>query len=459
MIEKLSKIGIWGWPWHGLVSQADEFTEPVVTLPNATTRPHPLPANPGNSYRIKMPGIAAVSRSSDQLAADAAAGMEWRNEQLLCGSTFQLYGKDLGGWVYFAGDGSRWIINLLDESAKLLGEFNVASRVEVITINLPSDDGQGTPAVEFGGSPAYVRRWPTPCDISPDGSSAILMLYATDPDWAVGARPIPLGFLLAEVSGSKADAFVIDVTVLRTRAETLGTTSYENEQVITYDPVEGWAVTVTGTTTRGINDRIWAMWFNESELPIECAIDLLEEYQQEGTAGVSVYARGRKKHTIKVNDIDVESADIQSETTTTATTYSATGTLNGETIFSDSASGGSYDPPIADILGPFDDISYQVMRRSDMGSVGVGDVPDVMVFSNNLIGLYVRLLFTGSTDPEHRYIGAATPSGAVTLNGSEEAAVAVGIDRAALYGPTTFSAYNPTTEAVADLSALPVGWI
>lgn len=62
MIDEFSlnfgKVNIWGWPWHGLISKADEFSPSQLQLPNGTQRDHELPERPWYTYRVKVPGVA-----------------------------------------------------------------------------------------------------------------------------------------------------------------------------------------------------------------------------------------------------------------------------------------------------------------------------------------------------------------------------------------------------------------
>ena len=64
----------------------------------------------GDSIAVRVPGTPAVTRSPDELAADAAAGRTWLDYGILSGGARRLYGHELGArsWIYCAPDGSRW---------------------------------------------------------------------------------------------------------------------------------------------------------------------------------------------------------------------------------------------------------------------------------------------------------------------------------------------------------------
>ncbi len=447
------KVSVCGWPWHGRIDKPDEFSPAVVHLPNGTTRPHELPEMAGYTYRVKVPGVAPITRSPDQVVADMAAGMAWRNEAILCGRYFQLYGKDLQGWVYCAADGSRWIINLAAETATLLGAAGKPSMVKSIAISWPADDGQSTPAIAIPD--LVVKRAEMPVDIRADGGQAILMLYFSDPAYDIDARKIPLGFLRLDLTGSVADPFAAAVTVLRTRAQTLGSMTYVDDMTVTTDHF-GNPNSGTGTETRDITDRIWAMWFDASGAVQECAVDKHSEDQQEIPLGsTAAYQRARISWTLKLAGTPVVVVDLQSEANNVSPTeYSTIGTLNSDQIFNQTNLGNL--APYAK-GGPFTP-DAQVMTRNNMGSVNAGDFFDIHAYSNNLIGFYVRLVGTGSTHPEHHYFGAASPGGAVTVSHVESAELVSGPPQNKLYGPKPYGAYNPVTSEVIAPVAAPLGW-
>ncbi len=459
MIDEFSlnfgKVNIWGWPWHGLISKADEFSPSQLQLPNGTQRDHELPERPWYTYRVKVPGVAAISRTPEQVAADLALGMQWRNEAILCGSGYQVYGKDLGGWIYCAPDGSRWVINRSAATARRLGLIGKPADVRSISISMPADTGQSTPVVNLGSGPVFVVVDPMPVDITPDGRKAILMQYCSDPAYSPGERRIPLGFLLAEVSGGVATAFTLTVTVLHNRVATLGTTDYEDAMTVTNDAF-GNPIAATGYEVREIFGRIWAVWFDAAGEPQTCTVDKYSEFAQEyPLGGATAYQRNLLRWRLKVDGVTAAEAELESIFDSPQTgNYDATGTLNAETIYSAVVPGYLTALPKA---GPYD-LLYQVMPRNYLESVNAGDQLDILPFGNNLIAFYVRLSQTASALPEHRYLGAATPQGAVALSATEYAAIVTSPDRNALYGPAPYGALNPVTYEFVAPSAAPIGW-
>lgn len=123
----LGKIGLFGWPWHGLVTQKEEgSTQMSVTLPNDETidlkayfRSQFMGgenafAQPGTVLRFRDPRAQDAERSVEQLEKDQVAGIEWRpdvlyspGERLLYGMTDRArYGQ---GWIWHDGL-NNWIV-------------------------------------------------------------------------------------------------------------------------------------------------------------------------------------------------------------------------------------------------------------------------------------------------------------------------------------------------------------
>lgn len=239
----------WGCPWHGLVQAGS------LTLPNGASMAYPQPAAPvavisgspvsmpdtlGSTYRVAVPGLPDVSRTPDELAADAVAGREWRNEALLSGGRFQLYGKQLDGWIYIDTAGDRWLVTCSTFNESALYPFNAAfnatlvlsrfgdfgAAAETYSYPISLSDWQQTGAVFFsesGGSPSTVTSGRLTVDaIKSDGSAAVVMVHLRRV-LAPSVDPMvrwPLGFLEINLSGPGSSATAA-ITVIRSRAQTL----------------------------------------------------------------------------------------------------------------------------------------------------------------------------------------------------------------------------------------------
>ncbi len=243
----LGRIGIFGNPFHGTVQGG------TLTLPNSTTRTYPQPNDAwpdqaGATHRVKRPGIAAVSRTTEQLEADVAAGRQWRNEAMLSGGKQQLYGVDLEGWVYFDPDGVRWLVTIdadlannafnfseslaFDLKLTRFGEFGPAATPVNYSLSLTDWGQQGYPALqgfrlEDGSFETVTAAHLLVEAIQPNGSKAALCIHrrrligehATDTTADVAVRH-PLGWVEIAISGPGASASIA-LTVLKDRSETL----------------------------------------------------------------------------------------------------------------------------------------------------------------------------------------------------------------------------------------------
>ncbi|MNF53002.1 hypothetical protein D3C84_343670 [compost metagenome] len=189
----LFQVKLWGNPWHGPVRDG------VLTLPNATTRtksqPEPhydfisgvltaIPDTWGGAHLVKVPGVAEVIRSAEDLAADVAAGRQWRNTAVLSGDRLELYGKPLDGWLYIDPDGVRWRVSCTNLEENTVRSFGTPWSGEVTLSRLGQFGGAAethTYSVSSGwgitgdGPPSSGRiRLES---IKPDGSAAILMVH------------------------------------------------------------------------------------------------------------------------------------------------------------------------------------------------------------------------------------------------------------------------------------------
>lgn len=460
------EVVIMGWPWHGQVRSAINPSQGEVVLPNGTTREHPVPERPWNTYRVRVPGTPMVTRTPEQLAADAAAGRSWWSQAILCGSSFQLYGRDLGGWLYCAPDGTRWIINLDAGTARRMGEVGGSAVLNTISVSWPADNGQGSPAIDWGtGDPdVYVWRHPVPCDISPDGRRAVLMLYANDPSPLImaGERPIPLGFLLVEISGSAGEPFTATVTVLHTRSETLGTLTYQNDMTVTHGP--SGVITSTGQVNQEQNGRIRAVWFGPTGDLVRCYVDRRDEEQAEFAEPNFGYRRRLSRWRLRVGETLVAEARLEGTyesltpgTPTDSGTVRYIGRLNGQEFYNQVLEGvqSASEPP-----APLT-VAQQAGPSSAWGPLILGEKIDVLHISNNMVVFYVRTTEDG-VQFQHHYIGAATPASAdspVVVNESDQTSTVPSDRREILYGPRSYSSWNPVTHVAAPLAATPVGWI
>ncbi|MDH4873010.1 hypothetical protein [Pseudomonas sp. BN515] len=321
---------VWGCPWHGRVEGGH------LTLPNGENRPWPQPDgarrdlypdnramwltnNAGTTHLVRMPGVPAVERSTEELADDAAAGRTWLNKALLAGASdtaaakTYLHSKEVDGWIYAAPDGSRWM-------ACALGEYQWTSADGLtIPLEMRRFGVFGAPAASHSysrtistaamGQPSWLsseeRRGKVEA-IKPDGSQAIVRLYLD------AAQEGTKGFLQLTLSGTPGVDFSASLTALRTAAQTNGTVAVNNAASVSYVELEvstsestedtragappsctGYLDTITtyttdlvpapsgtgykvisGTNALTLIGRIMAMWFNAAGEIEEALLDI-----------------------------------------------------------------------------------------------------------------------------------------------------------------------------------------
>lgn len=317
---------VWGVPWHGRVQGG------LLHLPNDTTRTWPQPDgtsggsitdHAGYTFLQKLPGVAEIVRTPEEQAADEAAGMEWRDSFIVSGTDTsgsaaalqwpQIHSKKLGGWIYAAPGGGRWLVKgggtynfsqggMLNIPLRLVkfGDFGGGA----VTINLTASIssaamGQSSPSLPDSSFSAKVE------DITPAGNKAIVMLYASG--------KVPVGFLLLTLAGLPGVDFTAILSPLKTRTETLGvvdsvegasrahmiayhdfSTSIDDQcaasnfKITTYTPTafvrmpEWWqAANVyvgSGENRMTLTGRVMAMWFDAEEEPQPLLLDSLQSY-------------------------------------------------------------------------------------------------------------------------------------------------------------------------------------
>ena len=245
-------VKMFGHPWHGLVEDG------TLTLPNAATMPYPAPTAAGEAdvLAFVVPGTPPVTRSTEQAAADAAAGRQWLDYALISGrSPRRLYGKTLGGnasWLYAAPDGSRWRVTLTDGFAThdltsawnatitcaRFGEFGGTAETHDLAATL-ADWQQDIPGHAGGdyaldGYGTVITATVSVDDVRRDGARAMLCISLNLPasGWGAGIATLtgndplirlPIGFIEVALSGTPGVDGAASLSVRHSRAQTLGT--------------------------------------------------------------------------------------------------------------------------------------------------------------------------------------------------------------------------------------------
>lgn len=200
---------IMGCPWHGRVQGG------VLTLANASTRFGFVTGERG-SLRLQVPGVPAVYRTPEEVAADTAAGRMWRTDVVIGlrddSADLYLYGvsRITAQAIYAVGPGNCWSARLpfsvvVNGDRTALTEpatFRLISRLGYS----PPDTYQDVPVTLSGhvdaptANPAFTTiAW----DCLPDGGRTVLGGSASRAGRFTYPMPSPLfGFAELQCSGA-----------------------------------------------------------------------------------------------------------------------------------------------------------------------------------------------------------------------------------------------------------------
>lgn len=316
-------LPVWGCPWHGLVKGG------ALALPNGQTMDFPQPDAPwdlpwlaGSTALIAHPAPPPIVRSPSEAAADTAAGREWRNTAILAGS--ELYGRNLGGWIYIDPAGDCWRVTTTLSAAHISGgtatftlsRFGVMGGApEQYSYNVTVPDmGQATPTIVGSSGSRAVRRYHS----SPTGAAAVFEVSAEfAQDSLQSWRWRPIGWVEALLSGPGA-ACVISVIVRKTRAQTLGTAGRE---VVPGQPDNYWLQTLPDSVYRLVQG---------AQPPYSTAILSHQSVSGVASAGFSGYVVGvfydaaGALHELTINEQALTTLDIPFVTHTGETEWVGT---------------------------------------------------------------------------------------------------------------------------------------
>lgn len=244
----LDEIERFGFTAHGLVN--GNVTGSRNLLVGSTNHPLPYswPYSTGDivefydTHLLKVPGIAPVVLPPEEYLAERAAGRTWQHYAILSEDRCMLFGTPLQGWVCIDPAGQRWIVRTepqantgsirADEPLTMtiqvrpfgyLDEAVVPWHNLTVTLDDLGQVGDGLPYPPSGSlldpNDMILRLG----SVASHGRSAVLEIHGTVSlinNWT-RRRIMPAGFLLLELSGN-GPTFTPTLTVMRTRAETLG---------------------------------------------------------------------------------------------------------------------------------------------------------------------------------------------------------------------------------------------
>lgn len=312
----LAKPVIWGHPYHGLVHAS------TLVLPNSSAIPYRQPEG-ADAWAVQLAGVPPVVRDSGQAAADAAAGYQWLNKLVISGHIPQVYGKSLQGsapaWIWRDPSGLVWQFSLprlatyqtsLRVQVRRFGRFGEAP-VAPLDIDLTHAVDDGARVLDLSTTtnnllPDVVLRV---CDISSDGSSAIIGIYR-DPRRTTftpraGATYLlrsqvesALGFVRIDASAGTPWP-VLTLTTLRNHRATLGSISSSavrspagDRLDLPRDSTNTYRVgTVTYNIDYSISGRVVGMYFGAGGIPQTIELSLVRSI---------AYVRDFDKYTLTV---------------------------------------------------------------------------------------------------------------------------------------------------------------
>ncbi len=254
----------WGCPWHGLIENG------VLTAPNGQELTWPefatLPYQAGATHLQQAPGVPEPVRSEDEQTVDAERGYQWRNWAMLTGGAPHLHGQWLGGWIYCAADGSKWLVDRQSFGSVPMGGSAwhgtaIAMRFGLFGVDpdereVPFSLDPEQPAVSWVAGALNLELHA----VTPDGSAAILM--ATSSSHPIHEQVVPFGFYLVELSGG-FDDLEISVSVLYGQTATMGSSSGSFPEQTTN---EFGDVISSGPWSASILGRVHGAWFDAGEV-------------------------------------------------------------------------------------------------------------------------------------------------------------------------------------------------
>lgn len=213
---------LFGFPFHGRVDwpRVSTAQPPILTLPNARQirlGEHLGYSHPGirefeqtgNVIRFKDPRSTPPERSPDELAADAARGIEWRDSALVQPRTRTVHGLRLFGndawWVYSDGE-SVWGVYRESGGLYLYPQPTISRRAQPPRIFIPIDTSgvvpldAGVPITQVvidavpDGSRVLIARFGEGLSTMPEGA------YATSSPSGKAWRHTPLDFVEIEIT-------------------------------------------------------------------------------------------------------------------------------------------------------------------------------------------------------------------------------------------------------------------
>lgn len=271
----------------------------------------------GDTHLLRVPGVAPIALTPEQLAAEAGLGNVWQDYTLLAGRGLCAHGRIVGAPIYIDTAGAPWLVmgakalanvtlgapfsaSLTIKPYGRIGEEPVPGRL--VTVSLPAA-GLGLPSTLPSHLTGVTTFIPELQSISTTGAEVIYALiprFGQYPwEWKYGK---PAAFWRLAMSGGGADV-TAQLSVLRTLEQTVGSRFETETGDQTVVPVfefsathelEGqpdangfqWAkLTLTGvkcsqtprTRRTGVEGQLLAVLHDHENILVEIAADVVFE--------------------------------------------------------------------------------------------------------------------------------------------------------------------------------------
>jgi hypothetical protein len=268
------EIPLWGCPFHGRIFNSQLRNDANVVIVASWTQPGnvythdsvtKLFDNRGWTLYQKMPGVADIERTPEQLAEDTTNNYIWRNDVILSGvgspeatttGNMRTYNAPIGGFIYAPDAVNRWLISLgkmviwtvsggliLNLNPKRFGVIWGEGEETAIPYSITKTVAEIGQSSAAASGYTYIARV---VDILPAGTKAIIQLSQLQNGVASELYATPCGYLLLEMSGTPGTDFAATISVLKTR-ETTFPNRIDDVNRTLIDPM--WDINTTSEVT------------------------------------------------------------------------------------------------------------------------------------------------------------------------------------------------------------------
>lgn len=466
----IGEVAEWGHPFHGLVTAPGTEFNGTGTLEHSAAAPkaYRMPRS-ADAWAIQFDGVPAVSRSTEQAAADAAAGYTWLSSIVVSG-TGQVWGKDPGSnspcWYWRDAAGKVWraqvqntgptggLLTQVVVDVRPFGRFGAGSIAARSTTLIHGLAIQSDLWALLGGALSNDVR-PVMHDIRPDGSAALFSISCMQPSlfesFALNdiayTVPCPFGFFSIALATGGDGWPVPSLTLLKTHEDALGahasSDTYENDSSRAAAGISmRWQGTDSATQTFSIAGRVASMMYDGAGVD-EVTLSFSRDKARSSNYVVNDLGGGLFTH--------VNNFSFSVDESVSGLYASASFVSEGS---SESGSGTTDLVPIGDIdlpgpLGIVADIDRRIASHLlPIGRQIAGDLVEPHAYTARAYGSIRRAIV--SIGVGAFTYGSVHHPGGTTSGGSSETTSA---------HPSLYRSFNPVTGTLSARSAVPVCYV